>query len=107
MVGCAWRRRVLLALLPFVAACGSAMKSQAPALKPASPTPSTSQSKPAATSSRQASTDSRPLLQAQTPAPLPVEDPIAALIAASDRHFKTGQSELEQGHFEGAKQEFN
>ncbi len=29
------------------------------------------------------------------------------LIAASDRAFKAGQKELEQGHFEAAKQEFN
>src|SRR4029077_1258810 len=29
------------------------------------------------------------------------------LIADSDRHFKAGQTELEQGHFEAAKQEFN
>jgi membrane-bound lytic murein transglycosylase D len=29
------------------------------------------------------------------------------LIASSDRHFKAGQKELEQGHVEGAKQEFN
>ena len=36
-----------------------------------------------------------------------VEDPVLTLIAESDRHFKVGQKELEQGHFEGAKQEFN
>ena len=35
------------------------------------------------------------------------EDPVLALIAESDRHFKTGQRELELGHVEGAKQEFN
>ncbi len=36
-----------------------------------------------------------------------VEDSVLTLIAESDRHFKAGQRELEQGHFEGAKQEFN
>src|SRR5437016_4750543 len=35
------------------------------------------------------------------------EDPVLALIAESNRHFKTGQRELELGHVEGAKQEFN
>ena len=39
--------------------------------------------------------------------PAPVEDPVVTLIASSDRHFKAGQKELEQGHFEAAKQEFN
>lgn len=34
-------------------------------------------------------------------------DPVSALIDTADRHFKAGQAELEQGHFEGAKQEFN
>jgi membrane-bound lytic murein transglycosylase D len=29
------------------------------------------------------------------------------MIAASDRHFEAGQKELEHGHFEAAKQEFN
>jgi membrane-bound lytic murein transglycosylase D len=40
-------------------------------------------------------------------APVPAEDPVQTLIAAADRHFKAGQTELEQGHFEAAKQEFN
>src|SRR4029450_4216472 len=43
------------------------------------------------------------------PAPLVAavraDDPVQTLISAADRHFKAGQSELEQGHFEGAKQE--
>ena len=37
----------------------------------------------------------------------PVEDPVLTLIATSDRHFKAGQKELEQGHFEAAKLEFD
>jgi membrane-bound lytic murein transglycosylase D len=36
-----------------------------------------------------------------------VDDPVLTLIAESDRHFKAGQKELEQGHFEAAKKEFN
>src|SRR5712692_4263457 len=37
----------------------------------------------------------------------PAEDPVLPLLPHPDRHFKAGQNELEQGHFEGAKQEFN
>src|SRR5450830_1713983 len=43
----------------------------------------------------------------QIPAQKPAEDPVLTLIADSDRHFKVGQKELEQGHFEAAKREFN
>ncbi len=87
---------ITLALLPFVTACGSTMKSQAPATGPTS-----------AASARPASANARPMPLVQPSAPIPVEDPVVTLIAASDRHFKAGQAELEQGHFEGAKQEFN
>ncbi len=34
-------------------------------------------------------------------------DPVVSLIDRSDRHFKAGQTELEQGHFEAAQLEFN
>ncbi|MGE3956315.1 MAG: transglycosylase SLT domain-containing protein [Vicinamibacterales bacterium] len=37
----------------------------------------------------------------------PVEDPVLALLAQSDRHFRTGQLELEAGHVEGARQAFD
>ena len=40
------------------------------------------------------------------PAP-PVEDPVLTLIAASDTHFKAGQRELQQGHVEAARLEFD
>jgi membrane-bound lytic murein transglycosylase D len=47
----------------------------------------------------------------EAPAPpaqtAPSEDPVLTLIATSDRHFKAGQKELEQGHVEAAKQEFD
>jgi membrane-bound lytic murein transglycosylase D len=42
---------------------------------------------------------------AQTPQP--AVDDVLTLIATSDNHFKTGQKELEQGHVEAAKTEFN
>jgi membrane-bound lytic murein transglycosylase D len=35
------------------------------------------------------------------------EDPVLALIAESDRHFRLGQRELDLGHVEAAKLEFN
>jgi membrane-bound lytic murein transglycosylase D len=42
-----------------------------------------------------------------SPTPTAVEDPVAALIARSQRHFETGQQELAIGHLERAKAEFN
>jgi membrane-bound lytic murein transglycosylase D len=43
----------------------------------------------------------------QPPPPPPPEDPVVTLIALSDQHFKTGQRELELGHVEGARLEFD
>src|SRR5207248_7321209 len=67
-----------------------------------------------------ASLSSKAVTRGQPPAPAPrvntppppgpaqaPDDPVLALIAESDRHFKTGQRELELGHVVGAKQEFN
>jgi membrane-bound lytic murein transglycosylase D len=45
-------------------------------------------------------------VRAQAPEPAGADE-VLALIAASDGHFKTGQKELEQGHVEAAKAEFN
>ncbi len=77
----------LLALLPLAAACGSA----------------------AHTAPR--SVASRPPSPPVTPAPAqpiaPALDPVDSLIAASDEHFRKGQRELEAGHVEGARQEFD
>src|SRR5690349_15540223 len=46
-----------------------------------------------------------------TPAPVaaaqPAPDPIPALIAESTRHFDTGERELQLGHLETARTEFN
>jgi membrane-bound lytic murein transglycosylase D len=65
------------------------MRAQTPAITPSSPA--------------HVAADQGPML----PLPAPVEDPVLTLIAASDNHFKAGQKEIEQGHFEAAKQEFN
>ena len=51
-----------------------------------------------------------PVLEAPVPsttAPQPQPDPVADLIALSNRHFETGQRELQLGHLETAKTEFN
>ena len=40
-------------------------------------------------------------------APQPASDPVLDLIAESNRHFETGQRELQLGHLETAKTEFN
>jgi membrane-bound lytic murein transglycosylase D len=85
------RRRILIAVLPFVAACGPSLKSKAPAATKAAPM------------AQVAAVPAEP----QPVSPPPVEDPVLALIAASERHFKAGQQELEQGHVDGAKAEFN
>src|SRR5256712_10360080 len=93
MPGPKWQRGFLVALIPLAAACGSTLKSQAPVVKPAQSVPrgpATIEPLPAAQ-----------VIQA------PVEDPVLTLIAASETHFKAGQKELEQGHVEAAKQEFN
>ena len=45
--------------------------------------------------------------RANAQTPRPAVDDVQALIAISDGHFKTGQKELEQGHVEAAKAEFN
>lgn len=41
------------------------------------------------------------------PVPVPATDPVLDLIAASNRHFDAGQKELQLGHLESAKIEFN
>jgi peptidoglycan lytic transglycosylase D len=92
MSGFHWRRLTLV-LFPLVAACGPSMRSQAVTTVPTRAAAATAASQPAA------SADPAP--------PQPSEDPVQTLIATSDRHFKAGQQELEQGHFDAAKQEFN
>jgi membrane-bound lytic murein transglycosylase D len=89
-----WRLRSVVALLPLTIAFATTVASAGPRALSAS-----------AVSLR----ISDPIAPAASPAasaPV-VEDPVLVLIATSDRHFKAGQKELEQGHFEAAKQEFN
>ena len=76
-------------LLPFVAACGSNLHTQAPNVTPASPAQAIVVPAPP------------PVVQA------PVVDPVLALIAASDGNFKAGERELELGHAEAAKLDFD
>lgn len=82
-------------------ACGSSVRSHTPVI-----TPTTS---PAPVSAKAGHVEvAEPAAPADTAqAQAPHEDPALALIADSDRHFKAGQSELEQGHVESAKLEFN
>jgi membrane-bound lytic murein transglycosylase D len=53
---------------------------------------------------------------AEAPAPLPpvadadapgAQDPVLALLAEADRHFRNGQTELQSGHVQGAREEFD
>ncbi len=44
---------------------------------------------------------------APAPAPIPKSDPVADLLALSEKHFETGQKEMEAGHLETAKTAFN
>jgi len=83
---------VLLIAGTLTAACGSRLKPQAVAVTPALSAPAHVAALPPAP---------------QPPAPVPVEDPVLTLIASSDRHFKAGQRELELGHAEAAKHEFD
>ena len=85
-----WRRFAFVALLPLIAACGSSLKSQGPVVKPTAP-------------GRQSRAGRAPGSRARSPSKIPS----SSLIASSDRSFKAGQKELEQGHVEAAKQEFN
>jgi membrane-bound lytic murein transglycosylase D len=97
MFGLVRQRRIPVlpaALLPSVAllaACSAAIKSPAPAVSPVSPLVAAIE----------------PVAPPEAPAAALPEESVQGLIATSDRHFVAGQAELEQGHFEAAKQEFN
>jgi membrane-bound lytic murein transglycosylase D len=79
-------RLALLLLLPVAAACGSSVRKAPIAAAPQAPAPH---------------------VQVPVQPAAPPVDPVVALIAESDRHFKAGQAELEAGHVEGARQEFD
>jgi membrane-bound lytic murein transglycosylase D len=97
MLGHCWQRRTVLALLPFATACGSALKARSsrPPVASVTPAPVVGPVQPDTQSVQ------------QTGSPTPAEDPVSSLIATSDHYFKAGQAELERGHFEAAKQDFN
>src|SRR5262245_13997082 len=82
----------LLALcVATAAACGSRLKTQAPAATP--PVPVNVQTEP---------------VQVVPPSPpTPVVDPVVTLIERADGHFKAGQRELALGHREAAKLQFD
>ena len=48
-----------------------------------------------------------PVLVSAPPSPQLATDPIADLIALSNSYFETGQAELQRGHLESARTEFN
>ncbi len=85
------RRRLLAlsTLVTFTIGCGGAVRRAANGPSAQVPDPA-----PAA-----------PMVE--TPAPEPPVDPVVTLIATSEEHFKAGQRELELGHVEGARQEFD
>jgi len=92
-------RWIAIALLPVISGCSSSLKAQAPAVRPSVPN-----------TAQHASTQPEPTSPANPAATVeqpPAPDPVLALIAESDQHFKSGQSELEQGHVDAAKVEFN
>src|SRR5262245_40156117 len=93
-----WQRPIRLALLPLVTAgitaCGAGVTSQVHAVKPSS-----------AVSAPAPTVDPKPAPPATGAQTAPVEDPVLTLISASERHFLAGQTALDQGHFEAAKQE--
>lgn len=87
------QRRLLLALFSCIllaTACGASIRSSS---RPAIPSTVTSEATPAG--------ELTPIPQA------PVQDPVLTLIEISDQHFKAGQKELELGHVEAARQEFD
>jgi membrane-bound lytic murein transglycosylase D len=89
MLGTQWQRLLPFALVPVVAACGSSVRPQGVVVTPPSSAPVR-------------------VAASVPPAPVPlVEDPVLTLITLSDRHFTSGEKELQQGHVEAAKQEFN
>jgi membrane-bound lytic murein transglycosylase D len=93
-----YRRRQCLwlgiALLPLIAGCGSSTRTKAVKVTPnQAPVPSP--------------TTVSPTAKADAQLAAPVEDPVLTLIAESQRRFAAGQRELELGHVEAARQEFN
>src|SRR4051812_17098995 len=100
MVRSQWQRRLLVALLPLFSVGAITVLAQEPSLSTA-----TASAQAVTASSNTGAAISRPL--ATSVAPASTDDPVLTLIATSERHFEAGQKELQNGHFEAAKQEFN
>src|SRR5262245_40518686 len=84
------RRSFLVILAGLAVACGSSVRTTGPAVVPQPPVV-------------QAAPEPTP-----PPAPQPpAQDPVTTLIATSDSHFKAGERELELGHPEAARQQFD
>jgi membrane-bound lytic murein transglycosylase D len=81
-----WQRGLWLALLPLVTACGSTLRTASPEVSP-----------PVVAD----------LIEQFPGQERPSADPVLALIAQSDVHFREGQQELTSGHVEGARLAFN
>src|SRR5687767_4450538 len=62
---------------------------------------------PVAQATQPAARVATPPAQAANVAPVSPADPIADLIALSNRHFESGQRELAEGHLEMAKTQFD
>ena len=77
----------MAAVAGVLAGCGSNLQTKPPTVTPAVPPPAVS-------------------LQAPSPTPV-ADDPVAALIAASQKHFEAGQQQLSVGHLDRARAEFN
>lgn len=86
MVKSVWLSAVAAASVAIVATgCGGAARQERP--RAATPPP--------------------PPVRAQVPAPTPPPDPVQALIDESQTHYQLGQRELEVGHIDRARAEFN
>lgn len=81
------RRTLAVGLCAGLAACGGNSKPQITATPPPAPVVTPAPQPPAA--------------------PKPASDPIATVIATSQKHFETGERELAAGHLEKARQEFD
>jgi membrane-bound lytic murein transglycosylase D len=82
------RRTLTVGLCVWAAACGANPKPQIAATPPSVVRAATVAPQP-------------------VPPPKPPVDPIAAVIATSQRHFETGEQELRAGHLDKARQEFD
>jgi membrane-bound lytic murein transglycosylase D len=88
MITNTWLRGAALIGVALTAACGGALKSARPNVTPAAPVAAA------------------PVVTPKVAA-VPVQDPVSALIAESQRHFVEGEHELSVGHLEQARKAFD